>query len=331
MFPAFWDNFAKSSHKRCRICYNVYNVKNAGSKEREVRRVFGYVKPYIPELLVREERYYRALYCGLCKTMKTTTGRLSSLSLSYDFVFFVLVRLLTDEQEISIKRHRCIVHPHKKTPMIESNETMRLAARISALLTYHQLRDDLADRGLKKKLRAILLSPVFSRAARRAALPELEGEFRRCLDTMARLEREKSPSVDLSADAFGQMLGAAFAEGLDGANQRICFELGFRLGRFIYAADAAEDYGQDLKKGNYNPYVVAFGGRALTENDRALMHTALRLELTALERAVDLLPFGDHATLRSIIQNVLYLGLPERIKPLGPSDLKGKRDESGSL
>ena len=121
------------------------------------------------------------------------------------------------------------------------------------------------------------------------------------------------------------------AEGLDGANQRICFELGFRLGRFIYAADAAEDYEQDLKKGNYNPYVVAFGGRALTENDRALMHTALRLELTALERAVDLLPFGDHATLRAIIQNVLYLGLPERIKPLGPSNLKGKRDESGSL
>ena len=293
--------------------------------------MFGYVKPYIPDLLVREERYYRALYCGLCKTMKKTTGRLSSLSLSYDFVFFVLVRLVTDGEAVRIGRHRCIVHPHKKTPMIEPNETMRLAARISAQLIYHQLRDDLHDKGFVRKLRAAFLYPIFSHAARRARHPMLEAEFRRCLDTLAGLEREKSPSVDLSADAFGQMLAAAFSEGLSGANARICHEIGFRLGRFIYAADAAEDYADDLKKGNYNPYAVALGGRELTDSDRALMHTALRLELAALEKAVDLLPFGDHATVRSIIQNVLYLGLPERIRSLAPSDEKGNCDESGSL
>ncbi len=293
--------------------------------------MFGYVRPYIPDLLVREERYYRALYCGLCKTMKKTTGRLSSLSLSYDFVFFVLVRLVTDGEAVTVGRHRCIVHPHKKTPMVEPNRTMRLAARISALLTYHQLRDDLRDRGLKKKLRAMLLCPIFSRAAKRAALPELEAEFRRCLDTLARLEREASPSVDLSADAFGGMLAAAFSEGLSGANQRICHELGFRLGRFIYAADAAEDYDDDVRRGNYNPYAAAYGGRKLTDDDRRLMHTALRLELAALEKAVDLLPFCDKGTLRAIISNVLYLGLPERIRPLAPSDEKGISDESGSL
>ena len=293
--------------------------------------MFGYVRPYIPDLLVREERYYRALYCGLCKTMKKTTGRLSSLSLSYDFVFFVLVRLVTDGEDVKVGQHRCIVHPHKKTPMVEPNGTMRLAARISALLTYHQLRDDLSDRGLKKKLRAIFLCPIFSRAAKRARLAELEAEFCRCLDTLARLERENSPSVDLSADAFGGMLAAAFSEGLSGANQRICRELGFRLGRFIYAADAAEDYDDDLRRGNYNPYVAAYGGRDLTDADRNLMHTALRLELSALEKAVDLLPFGDRGMLRAIISNVLYLGLPERIRPLAPSDEKGPKNESGSL
>lgn len=293
--------------------------------------MFGYVRPYIPDLLVREERYYRALYCGLCKTMKKTTGRLSSLSLSYDFVFFVLVRLVTDGEDVRIGRHRCIVHPHKKTPMAEPNGVMRRAARLSALLTYQKLRDDLRDKGFWKKLRAAVLRPIFSRAARRAGLPELDAEFRRCLDTLARLEREGSPSVDLCADAFGQMLAAAFSEGLSGANQRICRELGFRLGRFIYAADAVEDYEDDVRRGNYNPYVAAYGGRTLTDSDRKIMHTALCLELSALERAVDLLPFEDKGMLRSIISNVLYLGLPERIRPLAPSDEKGIRDESGSL
>ena len=293
--------------------------------------MFGYVRPYIPDLLVREERYYRALYCGLCKTMKRTTGRLSSLSLSYDFVFFVLVRLLTDGESVRIGHRRCIVHPHKKTPMVEPNGVMRLAARISALLTYHQLSDDRCDRGARRKLRAMLLSPIFSRAAGRARLPQLDAEFRRCLDTLARLEREGSPSVDLSADAFGQMLAAAFSEGLTGANQRICHELGLRLGRFIYAADAAEDYDDDVRRGNYNPYAVAYGGRALTDADRTAMHTALRLELSALEKAVDLLPLEENGTVRAIILNVLYLGLPERIRSLDPSDEKGHSDESGSL
>ena len=293
--------------------------------------MFGYVKPWIPELLVREERYYKALYCGLCRAMKKTTGRLSSLSLSYDFVFFVLVRLATDRPSVEIRRHRCIAHPHRKAPMLEPNETMCRAARISALLTMHQLRDDLADRGLKKKLRARLLLPIFSRAGMRADLPELDAEFRRCLDTLARLERERSPSVDLSADAFGQMLSAAFGEGLDGANLRICREIGYRIGRFIYAADAAEDYEDDRKRGNYNPYLCAYGGRELTDADRAVMKTALTLELTALERAVDLLPLEGCETVRAILQNILYFGLPERIRSICPDREKGTENESGTL
>ena len=293
--------------------------------------MFGYVRPYIPELLVREERYYRALYCGLCKTMKKTTGRLSSLSLSYDFVFFVLVRLVTDGEEIRVGRHRCIVHPHKRVPMVEPNETLRLAARISALLTYHQLKDDLRDRGVRRKLRAACLFPIFRRAARRAALPELNTAFRLCLDTLASLESERSAAVDPSADAFGEMLAAAFSEGLSGTNRRICNEIGRHLGRFIYATDAAEDYEDDRKRGNYNPYVVAYGGRELTSSDRAAMHTALCLELSALEKAVDLLPFGENGTVRAIISNILYLGLTEHIKKLAPSEEKGTDHDSGSL
>ncbi len=293
--------------------------------------MFGYVRPYIPELLVREEQYYRALYCGLCKTMKKTTGRLSSLSLSYDFVFFVLVRLVTDGEDVRIGRHRCIIHPHKRVPTVEPNETLRLAARISALFTYHKLRDDLRDRGASRRLRAALLYPIFRRARKRARLAELEGELCRSLDTLSSLEREGSSSVDCSADAFGAMLAAAFSEGLSGANQRICHEIGRHLGRFIYAADAAEDYEDDRRHKNYNPYVAANGGRELTDADRAAMRTALLLELGELEKAVDLLPFGEMGTVRALISNILYLGLPERIKWLSLSKEKEADDKSGSI
>ena len=61
--------------------------------------MFGYVKPYAPNLLVREHEFYKATYCGLCRTMRKSTGALSALSLSYDLVLLVLVRTLYEEDK----------------------------------------------------------------------------------------------------------------------------------------------------------------------------------------------------------------------------------------
>lgn len=274
--------------------------------------MFGYVKPWLPELRVREEATYRALYCGLCRTMKRTVGRLSTLSLSYDFVFFLICRLRAAGETPETTRRRCIAHPFRRRPTVDAGEIGKLAAKISALLTYDQLRDDLRDRGTRKRLRARFLLPIFSRARRRAKLPDLDAEFRRCLDSLDSLEREGNPSADAAAETFGALLGAAFSYGLDGADATILFEIGRHVGRFVYLADAAEDYGDDRRKGNYNPLVIAHGGRDMTPDEKNALHTALLLELTGLERAVALLP-PKRDDLSEITDNILYIGLPRRI------------------
>jgi len=274
--------------------------------------VFGYVRPWIPELRVREEATYRALYCGLCRTMKKTVGRLSTLSLSYDFVFFLICRLRVANETPKIAPRRCIAHPFRRRPTADAGEIGKLAARISALLTYDQLLDDLRDRGAKKRLRARLLLPIFRHAKWRANLPDLDAEFRRCLDSLDSLEREGNPSCDAAAETFGALLGAAFAYGLDGADARILFEIGLHTGRFIYFADAAEDYDDDRRRENYNPLVLSYGGRDLTPEEKNALHTSLLLELTALERAVALLP-PKRDDLSEITDNILYIGLVRRI------------------
>ena len=285
--------------------------------------MFGYVKPWIPELRVREEAAYRALYCGLCRTMKKTVGRLSTLSLSYDFVFFLICRLRVSSETQKTTRRRCIAHPFRRRPMTDAGETGRLAARISALLTYDQLLDDLRDRGLKKRLRARLLLPIFKSAKRRANLPDLDAEFRRCLDSLDSLERGGNPSCDAAAETFGSLLGAAFSYGLDGADARVLFEIGRHTGRFIYVADAAEDYEDDRRRGNYNPLVVSYGGRDLTPEEKNDLHTSLLLELKALEGAIALLP-PRRDDLSEITDNVLYIGLVRRIAflKLSPEEKK---------
>ena len=57
--------------------------------------MFGYIKTYPPELKVREQEYYRAVYCGLCRTMGKCTGQCSRMALSYDFAFLVMLRLIS--------------------------------------------------------------------------------------------------------------------------------------------------------------------------------------------------------------------------------------------
>ena len=108
--------------------------------------MFGYVKPVIGELLVKEHEFYRATYCGVCRAMKAKTGALSNVLHSYDSVFLALIRMLfVDDGEISAKKARCIAHPIKSRPMLVENSALDYTARAFAILTYYKLCDDLAD------------------------------------------------------------------------------------------------------------------------------------------------------------------------------------------
>ena len=84
--------------------------------------MFGYVKPVQSELLVKEYDFYRATYCGICRSMKKHTGFFSNLSLNYDGVILALARMLyIPDSDISAKMKRCVAHPLKKRCMLTVN------------------------------------------------------------------------------------------------------------------------------------------------------------------------------------------------------------------
>ncbi|MBQ7387459.1 MAG: hypothetical protein IJW03_04755 [Clostridia bacterium] len=277
--------------------------------------MFGYVKPVKEELLVREYEFYRAAYCGICRAMKHHTGTLSNVSLSYDSVFLALVRMLyVGDEKISAKERRCIAHPMKKRPMLCENEAIEYTARAFAILTYYKLRDDISDEKLLMRLAKSAVRPIASGAKRRAGerpLCELVGEK---LDAITSLEREKCSSVDIPASLFGELLGEIFAYGLPEGEKLVPRQVGYHLGKFIYAADAAEDYERDAESGAYNPYVAYYGTKTLSDDNRETIHCALILECKEISAAVNLLPFGSRATIENIINNIIYLGLPKRIE-----------------
>ena len=277
--------------------------------------MFGYVKPVKPELLVKEYEFYRAVYCGVCRAMKRHTGALSNLTLSYDSVLLALVRMLyVPDSDIGVEKRRCIAHPMKKRAMLKENPAIEYTARAFAILTYYKMADDLHDERGLKRLAVGAVRPIASGARRRAGLVSLADTVRCKLAEISGLEDAGCASIDKPAALFGELLGEIFASGLPESERLVPYEVGYHLGKFIYCADAAEDYVQDAEAGKYNPYVLTYEARPLTRENKESIKCGLFLECRKIEAAVNLLPFGSRATIENIIGNIIYLGLVKRIE-----------------
>ena len=277
--------------------------------------MFGYVKPVVSELLVKENEFYRATYCGICRAMKKYTGNLSRTMLTYDSVFLALVRMAyIPDSELGSSMHRCIAHPMKKRNMLNDNSALEYTARAFGILSYYKMRDDLSDEGVGKRMLVSLARPVASRARKLSDLTALSDFVGRRLDAIAELERKNTPSVDLPAELFGELLGEVFSFGLDGSDALVTRQVGIHLGKFIYAADAAEDYDEDVKRGRYNPYALIYGKDGLTRENKASIKSALIMECRDIEAAVNLIPFDRKITVENIVKNIIYLGLVKRIE-----------------
>ena len=277
--------------------------------------MFGYVKPDIKELLVKEHEFYKSTYCGICRSMKKHTGNLSPVTITYDSVFLALVRMAyIPDSELGSSMRRCIAHPAKKKCMLTDNSAIEYTARAFAILSYYKMKDDLADEGVGKRMLVNLTRPVLASAKKRADLEPLAEIVKDRLEKITKIEKERRPSIDEPAELFGELLGEIFAYGLDGADRVVTYECGYHLGKFILLVDAIDDYESDRKTGKYNPFVIAYEGKELTYENKQNVKTSLLIECQKLEKAVNLIPFGNKITIENIVRNIIYLGLTKRIE-----------------
>lgn len=280
--------------------------------------MFGYVKVTQSELKVKEYEFYRGTYCGLCRAMGKCTGQCSRMALSYDFAFLVIVRLALTGQSFSFERKRCAVHILHKRSIMKRNEQLDFCAYAAALLNFHKLLDDKNDEKGVKKLRASLLMPLMKRGRKKAlkrGYAELDEKISELLAKLSELESKREASVDEPASVFGEILGQICAFGIDGTNARIAASLGKHIGSWIYIADALDDMADDARLERYNPILLLYGGNIPDEQQIESIEIALKNELYEAEASVDLIEF-DNAILKNIIQNIIYLGMPSKIKEI---------------
>ena len=294
--------------------------------------MFGFIRPVKPELRVKEADRFQQVYCGLCHAIRARYGRFYTFFLSYDMTFFALVAGCDAAETAPPCRKRCDAHPLTKRACAQSDAALELAADVSVLLTYHKLRDSLADEKGPKRALAAVLCRLGRRGYEKARsrLPEEDAEMVEALAELQALEREKCASMDRAADASARMTAAVVPRTGD-ACERVLRQMFYHIGRWVYLLDAAQDVGEDLEQDNYNPVVLRYGLRTpgLTEIREPLERT-LERSLADICMAFDLLDVRRDADL---IRNIIFLGMPLATKQVldGTYQTNGGWGRHGSL
>ena len=107
--------------------------------------MFGYVTVDSPNLYIKDLGLYRALYCGLCKSIGATCGQLARFTLTYDLTFLSALLHNMLGIDIVIEKEHCIIHPIKKNGVQQSDQLTKKIAKLNVILAYHKMIDDKID------------------------------------------------------------------------------------------------------------------------------------------------------------------------------------------
>lgn len=298
--------------------------------------MFGYIKIYKPELLVRDYTRYRSLYCAVCKSLGRQFGQLPRLSVSYEATFLALFFLSFRENEKEARDEACIANPLVKHPVAAPDSLIDFASLVTAALVYGKGQDDLEDGQwfralpqlalfrkaagtLRKKAPGLVdeieLALHELRAFERMELSLCQGRDAACAHPADKLGTALSEQVrkraETAAAYSGRVLRAVMSEtarraelpGEELAKLQGIFEImGTALGEWIYFADALDDAEKDAAKGRFNPFM------GLSAKERlALAEQLMRKREETLDAHAALLPYFKDA---AIVQNVICEGLP---------------------
>lgn len=281
--------------------------------------MFGYVRPFEPELRVKELDAYKAVYCGLCGQLGRSFGPVARLTLSYDFAFLAMLHGAVNGGTPAPLRRRCYVNPLKKVPVCTGGEALELGADIAAIMLYYKLLDNIQDGGFFAKVGWSCLRPAAGQARKKAAArrPAQEAVIAEGIARQSRVERDATESLDAASEPTAALMGGLFRLLTEREReQRVLERLGYLIGRYVYVCDALDDLEKDLRSGGYNPIALRYrltregGGR---ETARQGAVESLYMTIGEAEKTLALLELHDFAP---IIRNVVAMGLRARVSEI---------------
>ena len=284
--------------------------------------MFGYVKPDQPYLYMKDDTLYKALYCGVCKSIGKCAGQCARLSLTYDIAFLSAVIHNLTKTDVVIKRKNCIIHPIIKRPIALPDDISQTLGALNVILAYYKCLDDIADNG-RGRFAKLLLKNGFKKCAKKH--PQLTEIVEENYKQLAKLEKAGEKSIDKIAHPFSTMLAELSDVLLGEYKTQYTSDYFYNFGKWIYLIDALDDYDKDLKNGNYNPFYWAYGAKdyqSLKRENGEEISFIMSATLNAIESNFNNLRFGFNADL---IRNISLRGTVETTKKVLLKEHKGDK------
>lgn len=275
----------------------------------------GRMRPYLPELTIRDYNTYQRYRRGVTRQLYASYGLYSCHLLRDSGVLFAILADGLAGRPATCRRYR-VPGTLVWRKMMCQTQGIRLAAQVEIMLGWHSLQDrKYSELPLGKRLHRALDRLFLRRAYERArtenpALERLFGQEREHAVVQMNLSAR---NYMLASEPMSNIYGALYATlATDDPNQRKSMRyIGSCIGRIFYLMDKAQRFEQDKRSGRYNVFVV----NDLTGQNAAL-ENARRQALAAANDLVRVYQLLDIKLHRSLLDNIMMLGLRHAVDPL---------------
>ncbi len=275
--------------------------------------MFGYINPDRPYLFVKDETLYKALYCGMCKSIGGGCGGAAKCALTYDSAFLSALIHNIANKDVRIEKRRCILHIFRRRFMAAPDELSVLLGCVNTALAYYKLLDDKVD-GERKGMFAFWFRRGYKRAVKKH--PRVAEIVAQSIDGQRSLEERKCAVIDEACEPTAEMVRALSAYALGEASTEETDGLFYDLGKWIYLADALDDYDKDAKKGRYNVFRLAYGkdtkAEAVAAGEEEINFIFNSLFADMRRRLANIKFYFNH----DLTDNIILRGIPLKTRSL---------------
>ena len=275
----------------------------------------GRMKPYLPELTIRDYNTYLRYLRGVRRQLYTEFGWYSCHLLRYNGVLFAILSDSLAGRMATCQRRRVPGTLCWRSLMCQT-QGIRQAAQVEVLLGWHKLQDQKPEdlpplKRLRRVLDGLLLRKSYERAVEQN--PALERLFGQEKDQALVQMSLSAKNYNLAAEPMSNIYGALYSTlATDDSSQRKSMRyIGSSVGRIFYLMDKAEHFEADKRSGRYNVFVV---------NDLMSQATAVenarRQALAAANDLMRVYSMLDIKLNRSLLDNIMLLGLHHAVDPL---------------
>lgn len=284
--------------------------------------MFGYISPDRPYLFIKDETLYKALYCGLCKSIGAGCGELSRTALTYDMAFMSALVHNIRSEDVKIKKARCALHIIKSRPISCTDDTTVLLGCINTALAYYKLCDDYEDGDRKGVFRHLYKRGMKRAAKKHSRAVEI---IKTQTEKQAELEKAGCSVIDMACEPSAEMMRLLSVYALGDYSTPATEGLFYDLGKWVYLADALDDYDKDVKRGRYNVLFNAFGqnckAEAVKNNYEEISFIFDSLFADMRQRLSEIKFAFNH----DLTDNIILRGIPLKTRSLIGCDCKGKK------